>query len=138
MLRNDEKMLRAYYREIRDWLPCSFGEKNRMINKIRTSVRDYLEDQPKADFAQIRAHFGEPRGIAAACVDEMDTVALLKALRIRRRITAMVAGTALLLMLVWGIGVGLCAWDSHQNAQWTVAERILFDEAIYLNEEGAR
>lgn len=131
MQRNDQKLLKAYYREIRSQLPCGIREKNRMMDKLRASVEDYLEAHPTADVAEIRAHFGEPRIIAGACVEEMESDALLNALCFRRKVVAIVSGSMLSLMLMWSVGVGLCVWDSHQDAQHLTEEIVcVIDDSI--------
>ena len=97
--------LRRYYRRIKSWLPCSRQQKKEILEKIKSNVSDYLEENPEADFRQVQAWFGAPESIAAAYVDEMDTTALLSGLRIRRKILAMVAGLAALIVISWGMVV---------------------------------
>lgn len=94
--------LRRYYRRISSWLPCSRQQKKEILEKIKSNVFDYLEENPEADIRQIQAWFGEPEAIAAAYVDEMDTRTLLSGLRIRRNILRIVAATAALVLISWG------------------------------------
>lgn len=128
MHRNDEKMLKAYFREIRGLLPCGFGEKNRIMDKLRAGVEEYLENQPEADHAQIRSHFGEPMAIADAFLQEMESGALLKTLNFRRKVVSIVAGSMLSLMLMWGAGVTVCVYDSYNSSHATIQEDLIIIE----------
>ena len=101
-----------YYREIRGDLPCSRTHRNRILREIRDNVKGYLEENPETDFAGIQAHFGMPKTIAAAYVDEMDTEELLHALRIRRKMVSAVASGVLVMVLLWA-GVVSLAYAQH-------------------------
>ena len=91
--------LRRYYREIRSFLPVSCKQKNRVIADLRNSVEAYLDANPEADMQEIQTHFGTPNSIAAAYVDNADTADLLRDLRIRKRIVAIVVAGVLLVVL---------------------------------------
>ena len=95
--------LRRYYRQISSWLPCSQQQKKEILEKIKSNVSDYLEENPEADIRQVQAWFGTPEAIAAAYVDEMDTQVLLHGLRIRRKILKIVAGLAAFAIISWGM-----------------------------------
>ena len=89
-----------YCREVRSYLPCSFREKRRIIRQIQDNISLYLQDHPDADMQQIRAHFGTPNQIAAACVEDMETAVLLRSLRTRKKIvTAIAAGVLSIVIL---------------------------------------
>lgn len=99
--------LNRYYREVRSWLPCSRKLKESIMSRLHENIRDYLEEHPGADTAQIRAHFGEPDAIAAAYVDEMGTDVPLRDLRIRRKILSITAGTMAAILALW---MGIVGW----------------------------
>lgn len=99
--------LNRYYREVRSWLPCSRKLKESIMSQLQENVRDYLEEHPDADAAQIQAHFGTPETIAAAYVDEMGTDVLLRDLRIRRKIVSLTAGTMAAILALW---MGVVGW----------------------------
>ena len=99
--------LNRYYREVRSWLPCSHKRKEYIMSQLQENVRDYLEEHPDADTAQIRAHFGDPEAIAAAYVDEMGTDVLLRDLRIRRKVVSITAGTMAAILALW---MGVVGW----------------------------
>ena len=99
--------LNRYYREVRSWLPCSRKLKESIMSRLQENVRDYLEEHPGADAAQVRAYFGEPEVIAAAYVDEMGTDVLLRDLRIRRKIVFIIAGVMAAILALW---IGVVGW----------------------------
>lgn len=99
--------LNRYYREVRSWLPCSRKPKESIMSQLQENIRDYLEQHPNADAAQIRAHFGDPETIAAAYVDEMGTDVLLRDLRIRRKIVSVTAGAMAAILALW---MGVVGW----------------------------
>lgn len=53
---------------------------------IRETVQEFVQEHPDADVAAIQAQLGTPQEIAAAYVENMETAAVLKGLRIRRRV----------------------------------------------------
>ena len=63
---------------------------------------------------QIRAHFGTPNQIAAACVDDMETAELLHTMRTRKKITTAVVAGVLAALTMWGAYLG---WAVHEYSQ---------------------
>jgi hypothetical protein len=119
------KALSGYYREIRSWLPCSRKQKDLILSRFRDSVQAYLEENPAADFDQIRAHFGTPELIAGTYVEELGTAELLRSLRVRRRIVAIVAGTALVVLLIWICAVGWAITKLNAQANGHIVDEIV-------------
>ena len=62
-----------------------------------------MEQNPQADISAIRAHFGTPQQIASAFVDETDTKALLKSLRIRRWVVTAISVVTIAALIVLGV-----------------------------------
>lgn len=104
---NTEKEIQRYCRRVSSWLPCCRKEKKEILEKIRISIADYRDQNPGADFPAIEAHFGTPQAIAASYVDMMDTAELLRKLRIRRRIIAIVLILTAIILVTW---LGTVAW----------------------------
>ena len=102
-----EKEIRRYCRAVSSWLPCPRNEKKDILEKLKLSIADYQEQNPDADFAAIKAHFGTPQTVAAAYVDMMDTAELLRKLRIRRRVLTIVLILAAIVLVTW---LGTVAW----------------------------
>lgn len=77
------------------------------MEQLQGSVQDYLDQNPGADTAQVRAHFGAPEAIAAAYVDELGTDTLLRDLRVRRKIVSIIAGVMAAALALW---MGVVGW----------------------------
>ena len=95
-----ERAARRYYRKVRSWLP---GGKMRryVMTQIRETVQEFVQEHPEADVAAIQAQLGTPQEIAAAYVENMETAAVLKGLRIRRRVLFAVCVTTLAILISW-------------------------------------
>ena len=97
-----ERAARRYYRKVRSWLP---GGKMRryVMTQIRETVQEFVQEPPDADVAAIQAQLGTPQEIAAAYVENMETAAVLKGLRIRRRVLFAVCATMLAILISWTV-----------------------------------
>lgn len=102
-----------YLRKVKDYLPCSAKQKNKILLKIRADLKTYMQEVPDAGYAQLVARFGEPSQIASAYVDEMDTLSLLIALRIKRKIVTAVVALCLTLTAMWTAAL---AYQLYYNA----------------------
>lgn len=97
-----ERAARRYYRKVRSWL---LGGKMRryVMTQIRETVQEFVQEHPDADVAAIQAQLGTPQEIAAAYVENMETAAVLKGLRIRRRVLFAVCATMLAILISWTV-----------------------------------
>lgn len=97
-----ERAARRYYRKVLSWLP---GGKMRryVMTQIRETVQEFVQEHPDADVAAIQAQLGTPQEIAAAYVENMETAAVLKGLRIRRRVLFAVCATMLAILISWTV-----------------------------------
>ena len=97
-----ERAARRYYRKVRSWLP---GGKMRryVMTQIRETVQEFAQEHPDADVAAIQAQLGTPQEIAAAYVENMESAAVLKGLRIRRRVLFAVCATMLAILISWTV-----------------------------------
>lgn len=105
---------------------------------MESSVRDFVTENPNADYAAIEQRFGTPQQIAASCIEEMDAQELTLQLRIRKTIVRIVAATALVLVLLWA-GVVVTALIRHvkaMNGYLIVGEAEVIDRTEYT--EGKR
>ena len=91
---------RKYCRQVRSWLP---GGKLRrpVMEQLYCAVNDYTLQNPRANFSALELHFGSPKAVAAAYVKAMDTKEVLRSLRLRQRILALVISAVLLLSIAW-------------------------------------
>lgn len=104
---NGNAASRRYLRAVRRLLPGSRGMKNAIMARISSSVDDYLEQVPDAGVDQIADRFGDPRSVAVACLDNVDTAELLKDLHVRRRIVTAVMAVLAVILVLWS---GVVAW----------------------------
>lgn len=116
-----ERAARRYYRKVRSWLP---GGKMRryVMTQIRETVQEFVQEHPDADVAAIQAQLGTPQEIAAAYVENMETAAVLKGLRIRRRVLFAVCATMLAILISWTVLVTIV----------TVRDRNSIGDAPYI------
>lgn len=104
-MKNRDSALRRYYRTVFNYLPCSRKLKNKILQEIKGNVTAYLEEHPQATISDIESHFGTPRSIAAAYVDDMNTEELIHALHIRKKVVTTIVSTLLTIVLLWAVGV---------------------------------
>ena len=107
--------LRRYYRQISAILPCEKRMKAEILSQLRESVEQFRTQNPDADFSAVQAHFGSPEQIAASYVDNQDADALIKKLRIKRRVITAVAAALTAIVLMWGAAVIWAAIDSKNS-----------------------
>lgn len=104
--------LLRYLWKVRRELPGNRRQKKQILSRVEPSVRDFVTENPHADYAAITQRFGTPQQIAASYIEEMSTPELTQQLRIRKTIVRIVAVTALALVLLWA-GVVLTALIRH-------------------------
>ncbi len=113
---------KQYLRQVRQWLPGTFKRKQAIIACIRQDILQYMEENENPTEAALHQRFGTPQQIAAAYVDEMGATELLKDLRTRRRVVALVAGAVLVVIMIWLAAVGIALWDSFENSRGSITE----------------
>lgn len=111
---------KRYLRSVSDHLYCSGKKKRWILSQLQEALEDYLLQNPDADLEMIQAHLGTPQEIAASYVSEQDASVLLKQMRIKKKVLAVVAGGTAAVMLVW---FGYVGWATH-NAR-TTNERLI-------------
>lgn len=111
----NNRSARGYCRSVRSWLPCSGKLKRRIMAQISGSVQDYLEQHPDAELADLQAQFGMPQDIAAAYIANTGTAEILRNLRVRRRVVAIVVATALIVLLTWAVAVTCASIDARNT-----------------------
>ena len=125
--------LLRYLWKVRGELPGNRRQKKQILSRVESSVRDFVTENPHADYAAITQRFGTPQQIAASCIEEMDAQKLTLQLRIRKTIVRIVAATALVLVLLWA-GVVVTALIRHvkaMNGYLIVGEAEVIDRTEY-------
>lgn len=112
---NLDTALKRYYRSIRKDLPCSYKMKKRIMQQIQESVDQFLEQNPDADFDAVQLHFGEPQTIALSYIEDQDAPELLRKMRIRRKVIAIIAGTVALVLAIWLAAMVWAIADANQT-----------------------
>ena len=112
---------KKYLRRIRCMLPCSRKMKKRIMEQIRDEVSLFLDDTPKADYAALMSHFGEPESIAASYIEGMGTAEILRKFRIRKLVLSTIAIVLAFIVITWAVTV---TWAIHsykiENDSYTI------------------
>ena len=112
---NLDTALEQYYRSIRKDLPCSYKMKKRIMQQIQESVGLFLEQNPDADFEVVQAHFGEPQTIALSYIEDQDAPELLRKMRIKKKVLAIVAGVMALILTIWVAAIVWAIVDTNKT-----------------------
>ena len=102
-MRNTNKQVKDYLKQIRSHLPCSRKERKQIMAGISNEVNLYLEQEPDSGTEELWARFGAPEAIAASCVEEMGISEIMKRLQQRKRILGGVLGAIALVFLCWSL-----------------------------------
>lgn len=84
---------------IRKNLPCSGGEKRRIMGQVKQNVMNYIKENPSSDLETLMQRIGSPQNIAAAYLEEQETGKILTSLRSGRK--WIVAAFALAVILTY-------------------------------------
>ena len=113
----NDRQLRRYLRQIRSMLPCGGKRRRELMDNVRSGVIRYLEEHPDATAEQVMAYFGAPEAIAASYVESAGTAEILRSVRIRRKITAMMAVVLLVILLSWAVVVTWAVIDAYRDVR---------------------
>ena len=113
----NDRQLRRYLRQIRSMLPCGGKRRRELMDNVRSGATRYLEEHPDATAEQVMAYFGAPEAIAASYVESAGTAEILRSVRIRRKITAMVAVVLLVILLSWAVVVTWAVIDAYRDVR---------------------
>lgn len=110
----NNRAARQYMQEVKAMLPGAGKQKKAILNRIRTTVEEYLADSPNAVYEEIVSRLGSPNQIAASCLEEMDTAELMKQLRTKKKMVCIVTAAALVIVMLW-VGVVFSALVGHNG-----------------------
>jgi len=96
-----------YKKRVYSLLPCGHRQKRQIMEQFTSSISAYQSEHPEADHLQLTEHFGTPEEVAAACVESTGTAELLRMVRFRRRIIAIVATVMIAVFFLWAIAVSV-------------------------------
>lgn len=113
---NNEAALRRYCAQVRKNLPCTKKQRKRVLDEVRGSAMQWLEQNPDAPFSEFEKTFGSPAAIAASHLEQMDTSELLKKLSVRKKILRIVLAVAAVVVLLWAGAVILALIRDNQRS----------------------
>ncbi len=98
-----DKELNRYYRDIGKRLTCPAALRRQTVERIRGGVEDYLEENPGAEFTQIRQRFGTPETIADEVLSAMEPSEVRRYAK-RVRLVRIAVITLIVGALIWYAG----------------------------------
>ena len=114
-MKQNNRLLSRYYREIKSGLPCTGKEQKKIILGIKANVEDYLYRNPEASMADVEQHFGTPASIVSSYIDNADCEKIISKLHIRKTTKKVVIAVAAIIVLLWGTVVGWAAIKEWQH-----------------------
>lgn len=124
------KSLNQYYRSIESSLVCDRQRKTAIISAIRSSVSEFLEDHPNADFDSIEKHFGSPQDIAEEYYANADSYEIQSRLRIRKIIIISVILTLIIAIMIYSVAIASIVISGNKSANgYDIAEIEVISES---------
>lgn len=68
----DRKILKLYYRQIRNNLYCSKKRKKRLLDELKTNIEESLEEKPNLTYEELLEIYGTPKEIADSYIESLD------------------------------------------------------------------
>lgn len=120
-------------------LPGSRKQRKRIFAGIQSCVRDFVKENPGADYKAIEARFGRPEQIAKNTVLEMEPEEILDLLDIRYKVVHILLATVTAVVLIW-FGYVSREYEEHVEAvygygtiEFEGTEEIVYDRRGELN-----
>ena len=107
--------VKCYLRSVSKALPCGRKAKKQLLSQISNSIEDYLQENPNADFEMVQSHFGTPQEIVASYINEQDPSALVKKMRIKKKVLVIVSGVMVAILLMWAGSVVWATIDAKNH-----------------------
>lgn len=126
--------LARYLWEISRELPGSWKQKKKFLLGMKCIVRDYVTENPNADYQAIVKRFGVPRKIAESYVTEIEAAELLKMVQIRQRLFCAVLTAIVIMATVW-CGFTTVAYIDHfldMNGYLVVGEAEIVSRTVII------
>lgn len=124
-MKQNDRQLKKYFREIAQWLPCSGKVKRQIVLRIQENILNFIQANPDTTMEDIYKHFGVPQSIAAAYIDDIDSPRILKTIQIWRTLKRVIITVVVIAFLLWG---GLIGWAAYE--EWTSVNGYITDEVI--------
>lgn len=124
---SNNRALARYFKQINRELPNIGKGKKQVVSRIRENVTGYLEENKDATIEMVICRFGTAEEIAEAYIATADGEKLKTSLKLRKRIIGIVAATAAVILLLWGIVVGWAAIEAHISSGGYITDVITED-----------
>lgn len=125
MTKNLNKELNAYYRDISRSLLCSGSEKKKLLDQIKSSVENYLVENPDATIESIIEKIGSPEEISDGYYSNMDGAIVANRMRIGRKILLSVTLAVASALMVYIIAIVLVTIADINSIQGYFEEPVL-------------
>ena len=86
-------------------MPCSRKTKKRILGHVWHDVMEFIAENPSVGYSELIDRFGEPKLIASAYVDEMDSDDIVDGMRMKRSIMKVIIGAAAVALAIWLVAV---------------------------------
>lgn len=106
--------------------------------RVETSIRDYVSNQPNADYKAICRRFGTPEQISSTYLEELETPELIEKIRIRSRIVSIVSASAICFLLLWSGAVCIALVKHTGNTGGFLIEEVKVISEIEYNDGGIK
>ena len=109
-------------------LPGSRKQRKRIFAGIRSCVRDFVKENPGADYKAIETRFGRPEQIAKNAIYEMEAEEILNLLDVRYKVVHILLATVTAVVLIW-FGYMTRIYCEHMDSVsgYTTVELIVID-----------
>lgn len=126
--------LARYLWEISRELPGSWKQRKRTLSAMARSIRDYISEGSCITYEQLVSRFGDPKRIAFTYVNELETDEIITEINISRKKVRILAITALVVIFMWAVVVGVSYYDHKKDANGYAVIEIIEYERIEMEE----
>lgn len=98
------------------------------------SIRDYISEGSCITYEQLVSRFGDPKRIAFTYVNELETDEIITEINISRKKVRILAITALVVIFMWAVVVGVSYYDHKKDANGYAVIEIIEYERIEMEE----
>lgn len=125
---NSLKHSQSYYRAACRLLPTTGKNKNAILSRLKSELDAYAQEHPNAVYSDFITRFGTPEAMAAACVENMDTMTLVKNLHYGRKVFAATLAVLTAIILSWGFFVTWAINEYNDDINGIYYESLAHDE----------
>lgn len=103
---------------------------------MEASVREFVTENPDADYRTIVERFGTPERIAEGCVAQLEPAEVLAGMQIRQRVLCLIAVVASAVLALWIVFLTVSFLDFHKDMRgYAVVEVIEIERETFAEGE---